>query len=257
MYEKDCNYTESCVASWSTDWLPSQYSELADIEKLVPRKGRLLDVGCGGGAFVYSARERNWQAFGIDLSKEGIHHAREFWKLDESVVMCGNINSLNPSFQFDVITTFHVLEHLYQPCAFLDKLHELMAIDGLLVVAAPNFGSIDVSTNPEIRQAVLGFPYHVIHFTPKSLTSLLEKNGFKVVKRKYFSSEWLVDRLRSLIKPITYRKKSLLGNKSDQSRESSQVLSSNRQRSLKTRILGFLGMLSPGSYMVFYARKKY
>ena len=254
LYTEDKYYTERCVASWTEEWLPSQHSELEHIERIVSSKGKLLDIGCGGGAFVYTAQNRGWEAFGVDLSQAGIDRARDFWGLNEDIVSCRNIYSMDSKKIYNVITTFHVLEHLYKPLPFLSKIQDLLVDDGLFVVAVPNYGSVDARTDSVIRNTVMDLPFHVIHFTPKSLEMLLRDNGFKVVRKKFFPSQWLITLIKSFKYPI---KSNNIQSKeySGKSEGLQQMIHRDKNKSSKVRILNILSKFSPGSYMVYYARK--
>lgn len=254
-YAEDSYYAQRCAASWTDDWLPSQHVELEFIERLAPQKGRLLDVGCGGGAFVHAARQRGWHAFGIDLSEAGIRHAHEYWGLDPTVVICGDFQSWTSKHSFDVITTFHVLEHMYQPSAFLTKAHHLLTQDGLLIVAVPNFGSVDVRVYPEIHRAVTDLPFHLTHFTPRSLKELLELNGFGIVKRRFYPSRRIIELLKTLVEPFKLTRPPPESNV-DKRTDPSHAPLTYREDPYKAEVLRILGLCSPGTYMVFYARRE-
>jgi len=256
LYEKDECYAERCVSSWSEEWLPSHYNELQEIEKLMSMKGRLLDIGCGGGAFVYASRKKGWESYGIDLSETGINRGRQFWNLGENIIMCKNVYSMNSDKPFDVITTFHVFEHLYQPSKFINKIHDLLSDEGMLVVAVPNFGSIDVQKDPLIKKSFMHLPYHVTHFTPNSLSMLLRNNGLEVIRRKFYPSEWIIKLIKPFVYPFKKReiKSKEYSGENDYPRITKFI---NKNISSKKKILNILSKISPGSYMVFYAKKSH
>ncbi len=254
-YAEDSNYQKRCAASWTTEWLASQHSELSVIEALTPNKGSLLDAGCGGGAFVYAAQKRGWQASGIDLSETAIDHARDFFQLNTDSVMQGSFESLVFENSFDVITAFHVLEHIHEPASFLKKVHRALKRKGLFVIAVPNFGSLDVRVSQEMHKQVCHLPYHVIHFTPKTLTDLITGSGFKIIKRKYYPSQWIVKKIKSCLKESGSEEKSMKPKHLPTVNSTENSLNSVKYK-LKQSILNIVSLMSPGTYMVFYARPK-
>ena len=93
-----------------------------------------------------------------------------------------------PDSFFDVITMYHVLEHLYDPREALSKAYQLLRSEGLLVVAVPNFDSLQARLFRQ-RWYHLDAPRHLYHFTPRTLKMLLHKAGFKVLETRWFSIE--------------------------------------------------------------------
>ena len=137
--------------------------------------GRLLDVGCGTGEFLATLRQGGWQVEGLERDEKASAWARE--KLGMRVVT-GDVSVLPPDAgPFDVVTMWHVLEHLYDPAGALRRLHSLLADDGFLLIAVPNIGGMDARVYGADWIA-LDTPRHVNHFAPSSLTRLLSATGF-------------------------------------------------------------------------------
>ena len=176
-------YPKDKVERINTDdmeWL--QMSErLAELEKRHQDKGRLLDIGCGIGTFLHLAREKGWEPCGIDPSKSGSAFAREVHKLD---VQCGDIFDAGfPSAHFDVITLYHVLEHISELNPFISEIRRILKPSGngkdagTLVIEVPNGGSL------QSRLQKADWPYvhprdHLYYFSAQSLPKLLRKHGF-------------------------------------------------------------------------------
>lgn len=167
----------------SMEWL-QMAERLAELEKRHPSKGQLLDVGCGIGTFLHLAREQGWESHGIDPSKSGTTFAREMHKLD---VQCGDLFDADfPSAHFDVITLYHVLEHISELNPFLSEIRRILKPfgdekgGGTLVIEVPNGGSL------QSRLQKADWPYvhprdHLYYFSAHSLPKLLRKHGFREI----------------------------------------------------------------------------
>lgn len=136
-------------------------------------RGNILDIGCGDGDFLCAMKRRGWHAEGVELSTE------KRQKLTARGLLIHAPDTLQqlPDASFDVITLWHVLEHLPDPMESLQHIRRLLKPGGICVIAVPNAGSKQAR-----RDASLWFGYdlprHLWHFTPTSLTSLLATNGF-------------------------------------------------------------------------------
>lgn len=160
----------------SMEWL-QMTERLIELEKRCQDKGTLLDVGCGIGTFLYLARENGWETRGIDPSKSGSTFAQEIHKLD---VQCGDIFDADlPESHFDVVTLYHVLEHISDLNPFLSELRRILkSKTGTLVIEVPNGGSL------QSRLQKSDWPYvhpqdHLYYFSVNSIGKLLRKHGFR------------------------------------------------------------------------------
>lgn len=162
----------------SMEWLQMN-ERLAELEKQHPNKGRLLDVGCGIGTFLYLSREHGWEPHGIDPSKSGSAFAQKKYELD---VQCSDIFEADfPSAHFDAIVLYHVLEHISELNPFLSELRRVLKPEtGTLVIEVPNGEGL------QSRLQKADWPYvhphdHLYYFSANSLPKLLQKNGFENV----------------------------------------------------------------------------
>jgi 2-polyprenyl-3-methyl-5-hydroxy-6-metoxy-1,4-benzoquinol methylase len=107
---------------------------------LTPKNGaralRALDVGCGGGNVVAAFKSAGWEAIGIDLNKTAIRAGRDLGL--ELYAKC--VAEVEPR-SFDVVTAFHVLEHVSSPKTFLNQCAACLVAQGVLVIDVPNYGS--------------------------------------------------------------------------------------------------------------------
>ena len=139
--------------------------------------GRLLDVGCGFGEFAAFAREQGWQSYATELAPSRVEAARRLLGRDR--VFDTDVDGLPDSAgPFDVITAFHVLEHVRDPLAFLRRLRDLLTPGGWLVVEVPNLGGLRV----RLRRKPLANQLHITHFEPHTLRRALEQSGFTISK---------------------------------------------------------------------------
>jgi len=127
--------------SWM-EWLPPPEASWQQRQYLKDRPApgrRLLDVGCGTGAFLAAARRAGYDVTGIDFSQEFIRLARSRFHLD-SVRACSleDFAQQTPAGSFDVVTFFEVLEHQDNPTAFMDSVKRLLRPGGFLALSVPN-----------------------------------------------------------------------------------------------------------------------
>ena len=105
------------------------------VAALSPPPGRLLDVGCGDGAFLREAARRGWTVAGTEVSRAGADMARAAGV----PVFAGELQEARlPAQAFDVITCWHVIEHVTTPRRLVGEMHRLLAPGGVLVLATPN-----------------------------------------------------------------------------------------------------------------------
>lgn len=168
----------------SMEWL-QMTERLNELELQQGSKGRLLDVGCGIGTFLHLAREQGWETQGIDPSKSGCAFAQNMHNLD---VYCGDIfDAEYPSAHFDVITLFHVLEHISELNPFLSELRRILRPKiggqnaGTLVLEVPNGEGLQ----SRLKKADWHYVHpkdHLYYFSVHSLVKLLHKHGFEDIK---------------------------------------------------------------------------
>ena len=149
-------------------------------------RGSLLDVGCGDGLFLEEARREGFRGDGIEFSPEGARRAAA--RLARPVAV-GDlaVSSLLPG-PYDIVTLWHVLEHLPEPRPMLDAARRRLRPGGLLVVAVPNTDNLPMQAAYRVgrgRRLPLWEPGarepHVSHFTPATLRLILARCGFEVI----------------------------------------------------------------------------
>ncbi|RYY41340.1 MAG: class I SAM-dependent methyltransferase [Chitinophagaceae bacterium] len=138
--------------------------------------GCALDVGCGTGAFLNALRAAGWNVKGVEPDDDARKLAVAQFNLD--VEEAGALFSL-PTGSYDLITLWHVLEHVHDLQGYLAQLKSLLAPGGKLVIAVPNYTSGDAATYGRYW-AAYDVPRHLYHFAPASVKILVQRHGMKV-----------------------------------------------------------------------------
>lgn len=136
----------------------------------------VLDFGCGAGGFLLRAREVAESVAGVELEKRLIPHFET-----NELSVCGDINHLSSEKKFDIITAFHVIEHLYDPRNMLEKLKEHLGPTGKIIVEVPSADDALLTlyeSDPFSR-----FTYwscHLYLFNTHTLSLLAKQAGLRV-----------------------------------------------------------------------------
>jgi len=148
------------------------------VERFVPR-GRILDVGCGDGKFLWALDAERWQRTGVDHCKETLELVRR--RIPGLELVDGDIfsGSLSEGF-FDAVTFWHVLEHLPDPAGVLGRSRALLKTGGWLLISLPNLDSLQARLFRKHWYAFDDVPRHLHHFSRSSLDRLLRDAGFEV-----------------------------------------------------------------------------
>jgi 2-polyprenyl-3-methyl-5-hydroxy-6-metoxy-1,4-benzoquinol methylase len=138
----------------------------------------LLDIGCGNGAFLHTAKEAGWRVTGLDPDRKACEIAGKSG-LD---IIYGGLGVLaNANEQFDAITLSHVIEHVHDPQQTFRTIFRLLRPGGILYVQTPNIesrGAIVFRSNWRGIES----PRHLVLFAPQALMSILQRSGFIDIK---------------------------------------------------------------------------
>ena len=140
---------------------------LRPIKPLIGPGARALDIGAGGGEFVYLAQQAGMVASGIDPNGEYVAYAVDHLGID---LTRAEVADLPADARYDLITMFHVLEHLAHPRAVFAQVAALLSEGGLFVVEVPNLGS------PRQPPANTFFKAHITYFTAPALRMLASEH---------------------------------------------------------------------------------
>lgn len=155
------------------------------------KKGNFLDVGCGTGRIVYTAKKCGWNAKGIDLNKDAVNIARKK-HLD---IIYSNIDDFKGKKNYyDVINMGQIIEHVKNPEKTIRKVYTLLKHNGILTISTPNINSFFpkysfwVSKIFHIPWSHPSPPYHLFEFSDKNFPQFLEREGFKINNLRYHSA---------------------------------------------------------------------
>jgi len=144
------------------------------------RKGILLDIGSGIGAFVHEMATHHWQVMGLEPDAEAKKGGKHVYDLD--LEDSNDIYRLSAD-QFDAITLWHVLEHVHDLHGYIEQLKRLLKEKGKIFIAVPNCTAKDASIYKEYW-AAWDVPRHLYHFSPESMKVLLQNHGLKIEQYK-------------------------------------------------------------------------
>lgn len=143
-------------------------------------KGHLLDIGAGTGAFANAMQQKAWKVTGLEPDAATREKAFENYKLNlQSTDTIFNL----PENEYEVITMWHVLEHVHELKPYLHQCFKSLKQNGRLIIAVPNYTCFDAKFYKKYW-AAYDLPRHLYHFSPKSMTTLLNEIGFELVSLK-------------------------------------------------------------------------
>lgn len=139
---------------------------------------KLIDVGAGFGTFIYLMKDSNFfnETVAIEPSKNLAKSCKEkgLNVIDKPIEEVEDINA-------DVITSFEVIEHLYDPISFVNNCYKFLSKNGLLILTTPNVKGFELSMLKTISPNYSG-PNHLNYYHPNSLKDLLKNSGFEVLE---------------------------------------------------------------------------
>ena len=144
------------------------------------KSGTLLDIGTGTGYFINHMKKKNWDVQAVEQEESARKFCQDNFgiKVDEPDTLAKLENK-----SFDVVTMWHVLEHVHEMDTYIKTISEVIKDDGLVVIALPNPGSTDAKHYGEFW-AAFDVPRHLWHFTEGSLGLLLKKYGMEIFTTK-------------------------------------------------------------------------
>ena len=153
------------------------------INSYQPLKGRILDIGAGTGDFLLEAKNQNWDILGIEPNDKAKGIA-----IGKGIKFGDTIEKLESN-SFDVITMWHVLEHVPDVEHQLAELKRLLKPSGTIIIAVPNFKSYDAKYYKEFW-AAYDVPRHLWHFSKTAIEKLFDKQNMNLedIKPMWFDS---------------------------------------------------------------------
>lgn len=155
-----------------------RYNELLDQFEAYRNTNKILDVGCGIGYFLEVAIQRGWEVYGTEYTDEAIKICS-----DKGINMQqGKLDHKNYNEgDFDIITSFEVIEHINNPAEEVNNFYKLLRKGGVLYLTTPNFNSL-LRYRLNANYNVICYPEHLSYYTPKSLKKLFSNANFQKLK---------------------------------------------------------------------------
>jgi len=197
---------------WENNYQQSASHWIKIIEKCAPgidyQHKRILDVGCWWGWFIRYAREKGGTLFGVDYDLEKLKDAFAF--IGREGLLISDAQALPfADNTFDIVFSWHVMEHLMQPELMLQHIHRILKKDGQLIIAVPSDLSLAVLPYRPIRfllnkkekvlkekgqyQKFKSLAYsdtaHLREYTLKSFSNIIERNSFEIINALSYGCE--------------------------------------------------------------------
>lgn len=206
--------------------------------------GKILEIGCAYGGFLYQLKELGWNVKGIELNEDAVKYAINKYKLDVENI---SIEGFETAEKFDVIYLVNVLEHVESPKNVLTKIVQFLKPNGLLIISLPDFSGLEVRIFKRYSHC-LHLPFHLYHFTPKTLENYVKEVGLERVKLTHISKD------KEIIGPLSYI---LMEEPNKFIIKSIQKIITNKiMRGILNRILlNFLAYIGKTSGMTMITRK--
>jgi 2-polyprenyl-3-methyl-5-hydroxy-6-metoxy-1,4-benzoquinol methylase len=155
--------------------------------------GRILDVGCGIGTFLKKMGMRGWITHGVETSKWAADEAKK--KIGQDKIFISQLNQCGfPDEYFDIVTLWHVLEHVDDPLGLIEEIHRILKKKGALVIEVPSLDSFCLKLFKESYSSLF-VPEHLFYWSKNSLEILLKRGRFSIKKLDY-----------PLVIPLTFSK---------------------------------------------------
>lgn len=165
-------------SDYLSDVTIKRYNHLLDKFEKYRKTNKLIDIGCGIGYFLEVAKKRGWDVYGTEFTEEAV-------QICETKGIKMKMGYLNPSNyikdEFDIVTSFEVLEHINNPREEIENFKKILRTGGLVYLTTPNFNSI-LRYKLQNNYDVINYPEHLSYYTNRTLNYLFEMSEFKKIK---------------------------------------------------------------------------
>ena len=156
------------------------------IESFITDDISILDIGCGTGDFLVACKNRGWEVHGIEPNEKARQITSDKLQIinksgSDKIVHLDIEELVKSKRKYDVISMWHVLEHVPNLREYIGYLKSLLNPNGILIIAVPNFRSFDAEYYKE-HWAAYDVPRHLWHFSKKSIDLLFNKTNLNVIK---------------------------------------------------------------------------
>lgn len=170
-----------------------------------PEKKELFEIGCAYGFFLELAQKHFFEVSGIDISAEPVEFARKNFGIN---AVSGDFLNMEPNKKFDIFCLWDTIEHLKQPHLFIRKAAQYINKNGLIAITTGDIDSINARIRKE-KWRIIHPPTHIHYFSKKTLSNLLEKNGFKLVHVSYPGARMSLNHIFYIILVLRLKKPTL------------------------------------------------
>ncbi len=153
-----------------TNWVQSLFTG---------HKGHILEVGAGTGAFANAMSKKGWKLTALEPDAASRQKALENYAIQ--LLPIEELYTLEPA-KYEVITLWHVLEHVHDLNAYMKAFYSLLKPNGRLIIAVPNYTSYDADFYKKYW-AAYDVPRHLYHFSPLSMHYLAKKHKMSIVQK--------------------------------------------------------------------------
>lgn len=182
---KISSFNRSFYSNWSCDLRETRLQKMIKLILAEP-PGKMLDIGCSSGEFCSGFINFGWEVHGIDISEEQAAKARK----KRVAVKTGDIAQGLPyeDKTFDLIIAGEIIEHLIDTDYFLQEVHRILKLDGVLILTTPNLASFENRLRILFGRYPIWVDYrvggsgHVRAYTPRALKKQLLEHGFEIEK---------------------------------------------------------------------------
>lgn len=160
------------------------FLEIHTKDPIFNKPGKILDIGCGSGSFLYQYKMKGWETRGIEVNSSAAKLGNQIADLN---IFSGSLVQSNlDSEYFDYVRSNHSFEHITNPHEVLNEVSRIIKPGGKFFIGVPNIESLNASLFKEFWW-YLGVPVHTFNYSVKSLSSLLESHNFAIESIKFNS----------------------------------------------------------------------
>ena len=159
--------------------MPDNMRRYQFITKIIPKKSRVLEIGSGHGFFLEIMKTNGFDIIGYDISKEQRKKSKKITNVPVYDVNMSEKISLDN--KFDIVISFHTLEHIADPITLLKNIKKLLKPKGKILIEVPNSDDFHLKLNKFYKEFYWERA-HIHYFNPKILKNVIQKSGFKNIR---------------------------------------------------------------------------